>query len=150
VTLFITLVHVFVCFALIAIVLLQQGKGADIGAAFGAGASQTVFGGRGAGSFLSKLTTGSAIVFMVTSLVLSYFAVPSSVDDLLSEESVTIEESLPAEPAPPESSFPEPTPVPGPGGSDVPSGFEEIPAPGGGQSGPPGGSEEIPPSEPSP
>ena len=78
-TLFITTLHVLTCLALIAIVLLQHGKGADLGAAFGGGASQTVFGSRGAGNFLTKLTTGAAILFMVTSLTLSYFASPSTV-----------------------------------------------------------------------
>src|SRR5262245_66695901 len=63
-------VHVIVAVALILIVLLQAGKGAGIGAAFG-GASQTVFGPRGPGNFLSKLTTAAAGIFMITSLVLA-------------------------------------------------------------------------------
>ena len=62
--------HVIVSVILILMVLLQKGKGADIGAAFG-GASQTVFGPRGAQSFLAKLTTGAAVLFMVTSLTLA-------------------------------------------------------------------------------
>jgi preprotein translocase subunit SecG len=66
-------VHVAVAVALILIVLLQAGKGAGIGAAFG-GASQTVFGPRGPGNFLSKLTTAAAGIFMVTSLVLAIFS----------------------------------------------------------------------------
>jgi len=66
-------VHVVVAVALILIVLLQAGKGAGIGAAFG-GASQTVFGPRGPGNFLSKLTTVAAGVFMVTSLMLAIFS----------------------------------------------------------------------------
>jgi preprotein translocase subunit SecG len=66
-------VHVVVAVALILIVLLQAGKGAGIGAAFG-GASQTVFGPRGPGSFLSKLTTAAAGVFMLTSLALAIFS----------------------------------------------------------------------------
>ena len=66
-------VHVIVAIALILIVLLQAGKGAGIGAAFG-GASQTVFGPRGPGSFLGKLTTAAAGIFMVTSLVLAIFS----------------------------------------------------------------------------
>jgi preprotein translocase subunit SecG len=66
-------VHVLVAIALILIVLLQAGKGAGIGAAFG-GASQTVFGPRGPGNFLSKLTTAAAGIFMVTSLVLAIFS----------------------------------------------------------------------------
>ncbi len=65
--------HVIVSVILILMVLLQKGKGADIGAAFG-GASQTVFGPRGAQSFLAKLTTGAAVLFMVTSLVLALIA----------------------------------------------------------------------------
>ena len=64
-------IHVFVCITLILIVLLQRGKGADMGAAFG-GSSQTVFGSSGAGSFLHKLTTAAAIVFMLTSLGLAF------------------------------------------------------------------------------
>jgi preprotein translocase subunit SecG len=67
------IVHVVVAVALILIVLLQAGKGAGIGAAFG-GASQTVFGPRGPGSFLSKLTTAAAGIFMITSLVLAIFS----------------------------------------------------------------------------
>ena len=64
--------HVFVCVFLIAVVLLQRGRGAEIGAVFGGGASSTVFGSRGAGNFLTKLTTVSAVLFMLTSLGLSY------------------------------------------------------------------------------
>jgi preprotein translocase subunit SecG len=71
-TLLITL-HVFVCIALIAIVLLQGGKGAEMGASFGAGSSQTIFGATGGQNFMSKLTTGAAIIFMLTSLTLAYF-----------------------------------------------------------------------------
>ena len=62
--------HIIVCVALILIVLLQKGKGADMGAAFG-GSSQTMFGGAGASSFLSKITATAAIIFMITSLLLS-------------------------------------------------------------------------------
>ena len=67
----ITIIHVVVCVALIFIVLLQKGKGADMGAAFGGGSSQAVFGGAGASSFLSKVTTTAAVVFMITSLLLA-------------------------------------------------------------------------------
>ena len=77
-TLMITVLHVFVCIFLVAVVLLQRGKGAEIGAVFGSGASSTVFGSRGAGTFLTKLTTGCAIVFMLTSLALSYLATSDS------------------------------------------------------------------------
>ena len=70
----ITIVHVIVCIGLIIVVLLQTGKGAEMGAAFGGGSSGTVFGSSGAGSFLSRVTTGMAVVFMLTSLTLGYFA----------------------------------------------------------------------------
>jgi preprotein translocase subunit SecG len=89
--------HVIVCFFLIAVVLLQRGKGAEMGAVFGGGASSTVFGGRGAGNFLTKLTTGSAIIFMLTSLTLSYFATKESSERLFEDgvvEEVVEEESL--------------------------------------------------------
>lgn len=66
------ILHVCVCIALILIVLLQKGKGASMGAAFG-GSSQTVFGSSGATTFLHKVTTGAAIVFMLTSLALCYY-----------------------------------------------------------------------------
>lgn len=64
------IIHVIVCLALIFIVLLQKGKGADIGAAFG-GSSQTVFGSSGAAPFLAKVTAAAAILFMLTSLGLT-------------------------------------------------------------------------------
>jgi preprotein translocase subunit SecG len=67
-------IHIVVCFALILIVLLQTGKGADMGAAFGGGTSQTLFGSTGASTFLSKLTTAAAIIFMITSLSLAYLS----------------------------------------------------------------------------
>jgi preprotein translocase subunit SecG len=71
---FLIILHVGVCIALIMIVLLQTGKGADMGAAFGGGSSQTLFGSSGASTFLSKATTFVAILFMVTSLTLAYLS----------------------------------------------------------------------------
>ncbi len=70
----IVVLHVIVSIALILIILLQTGKGSDIGAVFGGGSSQTLFGSTGPTSFLSKLTAGAAIVFMITSLFLAYFS----------------------------------------------------------------------------
>jgi preprotein translocase subunit SecG len=70
---FVTIVHIIVSLGLIVIVLLQTGKGADIGAVFG-GSSSTIFGSSGAGNFLTRLTTGLALVFMLTSLTLGYFS----------------------------------------------------------------------------
>jgi preprotein translocase subunit SecG len=69
-TIFLIIVHVTVSLFLIAVVLLQSGKGAEMGAAFG-GSSQTIFGSRGAATFLSKMTTISAVAFMITSLLLA-------------------------------------------------------------------------------
>ncbi|HMK37016.1 MAG TPA: preprotein translocase subunit SecG [Desulfomonilaceae bacterium] len=73
-TTLILIVHIVVCIALILIILLQSGKGADIGAVFGGGGSQTVFGSTGATPFLSKITIGAAVVFMITSIILTYFS----------------------------------------------------------------------------
>ena len=87
--------HVLVCLLLIVVVLLQRGKGAEIGAVFGGGASSTVFGSRGAGNFLTRLTTGSAIVFMLTSLSLSYLTTQES-NVLVFDEEVLEEACLPA------------------------------------------------------
>ncbi|VEB32868.1 protein-export membrane protein secG (preprotein translocase subunit) [Legionella sainthelensi] len=68
----ILMIHVIVAVVLIGLVLIQHGKGADIGAAFGSGASNTLFGSQGTGSFLFKLTGALALTFFVTSLLLSY------------------------------------------------------------------------------
>lgn len=70
----VVVVHVVIAVALVGLVLIQQGKGADAGAAFGGGASQTVFGSQGSGSFLTRLTTLLAVVFFVTSFSLAIFA----------------------------------------------------------------------------
>ncbi|BAS68499.1 preprotein translocase subunit SecG [Bathymodiolus septemdierum thioautotrophic gill symbiont] len=70
----ILIIHVLLALGLVALVLMQHGKGADAGAAFGAGASGSVFGARGANSFIYKLTAGVATGFFVTSLSLAYLA----------------------------------------------------------------------------
>jgi preprotein translocase subunit SecG len=103
---FLISLHVLVSAILISMVLLQKGKGADIGAAFG-GASNTVFGPRGAQSFLSKLTTGAAIIFMITSLTLALTTSKkgSIMEGVKQEQSQTV----PAMPvAPPSQSAPMP------------------------------------------
>ena len=66
--------HVFVSIAMIGIVLLQSGKGAEMGASFGAGGSQTVFGASGGNTFMNRLTTGAAVLFMLTSLTLAHLS----------------------------------------------------------------------------
>ncbi len=70
----VVVVHVVIAVALVGLVLIQQGKGADAGAAFGGGASQTVFGSQGSGSFLTRVTSIMALVFFVTSFSLAIFA----------------------------------------------------------------------------
>lgn len=72
-------VHVLVAVVMIALILLQQGKGAEMGASFGSGASGTVFGSAGSAGFLTKLTAGLALVFFMTSLGLAVFAKQQSV-----------------------------------------------------------------------
>ena len=99
--------HVLVCLSLIGIVLIQGGKGAEVGAAFGAGSSGTVFGATGGQSFLSKLTTGAAIIFMLTSLALAIFwgqagsssVMPDQVAPTSAPASMPIQEAAPATPA---------------------------------------------------
>jgi preprotein translocase subunit SecG len=68
-----TIVHVLACIFLVLVVLLQTGKGADMGAVFG-GSSSTVFGSSGAGNFLTRVTTATAIIFMLTSMSLTYLS----------------------------------------------------------------------------
>ncbi|MEK6684095.1 MAG: preprotein translocase subunit SecG [Nitrospirota bacterium] len=80
--------HVTVSLIMVAVILLQAGKGAEIGASFG-GSSQTVFGSRGPGTFLSKLTVAAAVIFMLSSLSLSVLSkgrfISTSVLDLKKE-----------------------------------------------------------------
>ncbi len=75
---FLTIVHVIVCFFLVIVVLLQSGKAADLAGAFGGMGSQTAFGPRGAATILSKATTVAAALFMITSLTLAIFATRGS------------------------------------------------------------------------
>jgi preprotein translocase subunit SecG len=107
--------HVVACFALILIVLLQTGRGAEMGAAFG-GASQTLFGGTGGTTFLGKLTTGAAVVFMVTCLLLSYRPGLSARRSVMEDVPVQKETPVPApvlpeaKPVQPMQPAPEPAP----------------------------------------
>jgi len=100
-TLFLTVLHVVVCVLLVAVVLLQRGKGAEIGAVFGGGASTTVFGSRGAGNFFTRLTTGAAVVFMLTSLALAYTSSQRASQRLFDEEGAPPAAEQPASPAEP-------------------------------------------------
>ncbi len=94
-------IHVFVCVVLILIVLLQGGKGAEMGAAFG-GASQTVFGSSGPTDFLGKLTTWSAGIFMVTSLFLAYLSGGQTAPSVVDKLPIATEQQKQELPLPPE------------------------------------------------
>ena len=103
---FLIIIHVLVCFLMVGAILLQSGKGAEIGASFG-GSSQTVFGSRGPANFLSKFTVVVAAIFMLTSLSLAMLAkertFSSTVIDLKKKESSqTTPETTPATPAAPQ------------------------------------------------
>jgi preprotein translocase subunit SecG len=114
-------IHIVVCFLMIGSILLQAGKGAEIGAAFG-GSSQTVFGSRGPGTFLSKVTVGAAIIFMLTSLGLAVLSserkFASTVIDLNKKDSpapqrssAPAESAAPATEPAPAAPAPQPTPA---------------------------------------
>ena len=109
-TILITIVHILVCIFLIAVVLLQSGKSADIAAAFGGMGSQTAFGTRTAATVLSKATTWAAVIFMLTSITLSIFASRrgSSSGSVLSGTTSAPTKSAPA---PAKKPAPEPQPA---------------------------------------
>jgi preprotein translocase subunit SecG len=102
----ILIIHVLAAVTLIGLILLQQGKGADMGAAFGSGASSTVFGAQGSASFLTRSTAILATVFFLTSLTLGYFTNQGvsrkSVTETLLEKSdgkAPVAEDMPSAPA---------------------------------------------------
>ena len=92
----ITIIHVIVSIGLILVVLLQTGKGAEVGAVFG-GSSATIFGSSGAGNFLTRLTTAMAIVFMMTSLTLGYFAGKKPTATIFDNRAPVTEQKAPAQ-----------------------------------------------------
>lgn len=98
------ILHLIVCFLMIAAILLQAGKGAEIGAAFG-GSSQTVFGSRGPGTFLSKVTVAAAVIFMLTSLGLALLSKQENVASVIDVPVSAGEAAAPAgtDAAPPEA-----------------------------------------------
>ena len=106
----ITILHLIACVFLILVVLLQTGKGAEMGAVFGGGSSSTLFGASGAGNFLTKLTTGTAIVFFLTSLTLAYTSIARTQRTVF------------------DRAMPEPPPLALPGASAPPAGDGKAPA----------------------
>jgi preprotein translocase subunit SecG len=132
----IAVVHIIVCLALIMTVLLQTGKGADMGAVFGGAGSQTLFGSTGGATFLGKLTAGAAIIFMLTSLTLAYMS-KSSDKSVVSDFRTTPSQSSesvppPANPVPDaqQSSPPAMNPNANMDISDTPGSQPTAPAPG--------------------
>ena len=99
----ITVLHVAGALILIIVILLQSGKGAAMGSGLGGGSSQTMFGSSGAGNFLTKLTTGVAILFMITSLTLATLSSKKDSRSIMKgvEEPIK-EQSVPVEPSPPQ------------------------------------------------
>jgi preprotein translocase subunit SecG len=95
----IIILHVIVSIGLILVVLLQTGKGAEVGAVFG-GSSSTIFGSSGAGNFLTRLTTGMAIVFMATSLTLGYFTAKRPTATIFDNRAPAAEPRAPVQPPP--------------------------------------------------
>jgi preprotein translocase subunit SecG len=93
-------IYIVICFFLILVVLLQQGKGADIAGAFGGGGSQTAFGARGATTFLHKLTTGAFVGFVLLSVVLSILEARPRSSVIKTMPAKAAAEKAPAAPAP--------------------------------------------------
>jgi preprotein translocase subunit SecG len=138
-----TILQLFAAISIIALVLLQRGKGADAGAGFGAGASGTVFGARGARTALSRATAIFAAIFMVNSLLLAYLGTRQAVETpktILDEAATT----APAVPAPPGSSVPAPaTQAPAP----APAAPPQVEAPQGGVPAPASGTPSPTPAQ---
>ncbi|MEN6465345.1 MAG: preprotein translocase subunit SecG [Syntrophaceae bacterium] len=110
---FAVIVHILVCFLLVLIVLLQRGKGASMGAAFG-GSSQTIFGSSGPGTFLGKITTVIALVFMITSLYLAYFSANKGGSVMESAPAATEQAAPQPQQAQPQEQAPQPQSAPAP------------------------------------
>ena len=131
-----TVVQVFSAFAIIGLVLLQRGKGAEAGAGFGAGASGTVFGARGAGTALSRATAVLVAVFMINSLLLAYVGTRVSAAQpktILDEAAETGVPKTPAgvvkTPAPNTATVPAPAPTPNPAPAPAPAAPQSTPPP---------------------
>ena len=114
-----TVLQLFLSLGLIGLVLIQHGRGADAGAAFGSGASSTVFGARGSGSFLSRATAVLAALFFLTSMALAYYAAQGGKPAGLMDGAVPAQApagrqvEVPAAPAQPASEVPAVPPLPG-------------------------------------
>ena len=94
-TILLVIIHIIVCVVLIGVVLIQRGKGSEMGAAFGGSSSQTVFGSRGPGNFLSKMTTIAAVIFILTSFALAFVGSDKGSSSVIPEQ-----KDVPAVPQP--------------------------------------------------
>ncbi len=103
---FVLIMHVIVSVLLIALILSQQGKGAEVGASFGSGASQTIFGSQGSGNFLTHVTAVLVALFFITSLSLSYLAARNTQLEDLDTLLKTVEPAV-TQPATPDQEIPE-------------------------------------------
>ena len=112
--------HVVAAIGIVALVLLQHGKGADVGAAFGSGSAGSLFGSAGASNFLSKSTAGLAAIFFATSLGLTYFSSPTKSGGVTQNLEVPGTGALDAKPAAPAPSAPPPAAPADPKSSEVP------------------------------
>ncbi len=97
---FIWVVHVMSAITVVILVLLQHGKGADMGAAFGSGSSGSLFGASGSANFLSRMTGALAAVFFITSLGLTYLSSHKTESGGVMDKAIPVQSSKPAEPAP--------------------------------------------------
>ena len=121
-TILLVTLHIIVCFALIIVVLLQSGKGAEMGASFGASGSQSVFGAGGGNTFMSKLTTSAAVIFMLTSLSLAFISGKSGSSSIMSSKApkakpapmggMPLQQPTGAAPAPQKQAAPAPAAAP--------------------------------------
>jgi len=99
-TTLIAVLHILTSLFIIGVVLLQSGKGAEMGASFGSGGSQSVFGASGGGSFMTRVTTAAAAIFMLTSLTLAYISGHAPGSTIMSNKAV--QKVVPAAPAAPQ------------------------------------------------
>jgi preprotein translocase subunit SecG len=111
-----TILHVLACVFLVMVVLLQTGKGADMGAVFG-GSSSTVFGSTGAGNFLTRLTTATAIIFMLTSISLTYLSARARTATIF-DSAPAVESGIPVAPS---GEAPAPPPAADPNAQSAPA-----------------------------
>ena len=119
-----TIIHILVCVFLVSIVLLQHGKGADVGATFGGGGGESLFGTEGPVPIMNKITTGVAVLFMVTSISLAYISAHSTTSSVMGdysapapvEQAAPVSEPLPERIPMPATPYEEPAPAQFPGG----------------------------------